>query len=158
MKASSVPELKTGQMMTIAYLIAIVIVLFIVYKILTAVGLIKTAAKRRELKAETAAESELRDMDYFNFNILKGNKTYKPLGDPAKQYAYDIHKALKGWGTNEERIFTTFGKLNNNLNIAEVALCYKQGFNADMLTDILNDLNDNEKLDLFNIINKLPNK
>ena len=159
MKASQVPELKTGQMITVAYFIGILIVLFIVYKILGAVGLIKTQAKKKAEILKNEAATALRDAEYFSPTFLKGKyPPYVPLGNEAKLMAADLHKAMAGLGTNEERIFSTFGRMKSKYNISEVALCYKQGYNGDLLTDLLNDLNSSERVTLWGIISKLPEK
>jgi hypothetical protein len=154
-----VPELKGGQMLTLLYIAAFMIALFVVYKILAAIGLVTTRKEKIEEKEEKEAETQLRESDYFSPTFLKDKTSqYVPLGNAAKQAAVDIRAAVVGLGTNEEKIFTTFGRLKSKWNISEVSLCYKQGYNRDMLTDLLNDLNDEERLTLFNIVKKLPEK
>jgi len=152
----NVPTLKSGQMITLAYFIGILIVLYIVYKLLGKVGIIKTAAKRKEEKAEVIAETELRTSEYFDPMFLKDRDGYSPLKSLAAKYATDLRDALRGMGTNEEKIFTTFGKLTSKWNISEVALNYQVKYERDLLTDLLNDLTEAEQLTLFNIIDKLP--
>jgi hypothetical protein len=153
------PDLKGGQMLTIAYFIAIVVVLFIVYKFLGKIGLIKTADKKKQDEAETKAAQTLRTSVYFDPMYLKGKtKTYNQLGNDAQYYAATIMKALGGFGTDEELIYATFGKLKSKENIAEVAAYYLQDYNRILQADLLNDLSDEEMVILNDIISKLPNK
>jgi hypothetical protein len=44
------------------------------------------------------------------------------------------------------------------MNISEISLQYRKGYNRDLLSDLLNDLTEKEQLTLWNIINKLPEK
>jgi hypothetical protein len=148
-----VPELKGGQMLTLAYFIGILIILFIVYKILGKLGLIET----KEDKKEDAAASEIRSLSYFEPLYLKDKKDYIPLVRVAQFYAAQLLKALYGLGTDEETVYSVFGKLKSKENIAEIAMYYAKDYNRNLQADLLNDLSDSEMLTLTNIINKLPN-
>ena len=146
------PELNTNQMITIAYLIGILVVLFVVYKVLQDLGLIKNSKK-------DAAVKNLETTPYLNTEYFKGKQeTFTSVGsDNAMQYASDLRAAMQGFGTDEEAIYTTFGKFNNKINCSEVAAVYNQGFGDDLQTDLLNELSDTEKQKLWNIIDNLPN-
>jgi hypothetical protein len=155
------PDLKTSQMITIAYIIGIIIVLFIVYKILAAVGLVKTAAAKKQEKLETGAETALRADVYFDPYYIKDKLgSYKSLGqDKAISAATEVHDSIYGFlkaDTNYEKIFSVFGRLYNKLNVSEVSLAYLAQYNRNMLADLLNNLSDVHKVDLYNIVNKLP--
>ena len=149
-------------MITLAYFIAIIIVLYIVYKILAAVGLIKTPAKKREENEEASAMTMIRTDEYFDPLYIQKNNLigqHKSLGANAGiQYAQDLRAALKGAGTDEEAVFTTFGKLYNKINVSEVSGRYLVQYNRDLRTDLLNDLSASEVTTLMNIINGLPDK
>lgn len=150
-----VPELKGGQMLTIAYIIGILIVLYIVYKVLGKIGLVKTKEKRKQ---ETAVE-DLRSVKQFSTKYLADKiDNYPQLGKLGKDYAVRLHDAIKGAGTDEETIFSIFSQLRSKENISEIAVYYKAAYQRDLLTDILNDLTDKEKATLMEIINKLPAK
>lgn len=150
-----VPELKGGQMLTLAYIIAILVILFIVYKVIGKLGLVDT----KEDKKKDEAAAALRTSNYFDPLYLKGNTSYKALGKTkATFYAGELRSSIKGWGTDEEKIYSVFGKLNSKENISEIALYYEHDFNRSLQSDLLNELNDKEMLILNNIINKLPNK
>ena len=147
------PELKTGQMITIAYIIGIFIVMFVVYKFLGKIGLVTTAEKRKQEKNAEA----LRSVSEFNPLYLQDKtNTYKKLGTQAKDYAARLYKAIAGVGTNEDEIFNIFSQLKSKNNIAEISLYYRAGFNRDMLTDLMGDLNQKEQAKLKIIIDKLP--
>jgi hypothetical protein len=145
---------ETGTVITVAYLLGFVIILFIVYKLMTKLGLIKSAAKKKEEKIEAAASKDLRAMKFFDTGYLKG-KNYKSIGT-AKETAASIRNALKGLGTDEEKIFSAFSKLPSKDSISEVALNYAVDYKSSMITDLLNELTDEEKVTLVNIINDLP--
>ena len=152
------PDLKSGQMITIAYLIGMVVVLFIVYKLLVKVGIIKSSAKKRAEAEQGAAVDMLRTDEYWKPDYYKG-LSFKSLGsNAATLYAQTIRAGLRGFGTNEEKINVTFGKLFNKCNVSEVSEKYYLQYGRDLQTDLLNDLSDKEVASLMNIINGLPNK
>lgn len=151
--STNVPELKTGQMITIAYIIGIVIILYVIYKVLGKIGLVQT----KESKEKDKATSEILTNDYFSAEYAL-KRYYKSLGkDKALEYAETIRKALKGFGTDENQLFITFGKLYSKCNIAEIATIYNKKYGRDLQADIANELSAKEKVQLLNIINSLPN-
>jgi hypothetical protein len=157
------PSLKSDQMVTIAYLIGIVIILFIVYKILAATGLIKTAAAKKADEAKASAIDTLRTGDIFDPEYFVGKK-FNSLGAPyIAKYAEELHKAIAGAGTDEEAIFTVFGELKNKMQVSELANGYQQKYggswlsNGSLKTDLLGDLSATDAATLMAIINKLPN-
>jgi hypothetical protein len=154
----SIPEVKGGQFMTILYGIAILTILFVVYQLLAKIGLIKTAAKKKSIAAKTEAEANLRASEYFNPMLLKNDKDYISLGSIGKAYAGILYKSMRRPGTDEEAIFSTFGRLQSKKNISELALYYQAIGKRDLITDILNELTDKEQATLWSIIDKLPNK
>lgn len=157
MKLSGAKVPDVGKIIPIIYIAGFVIVLVIVYKLLSAVGLIKTPKKRREEAAQTQAVEDLRTEDFFDPAYYK-TKKFKSIGtNAANLYAQYIRKAVRGMGTDEELIFTTFGKLYNKCNVSEVAERYMMQYKRDMQTDLLNDLTKKEATALMNIINTLPN-
>lgn len=155
----NVPNLKGGQMVTLAYIIGILVLLFIVYRILGKVGLVTTREKKRTEAEKTEAVSNLRTDEYFNPLYYKG-KSYKSVGQAlGEKYAGDLRIAMSGAGTDEELINATFGKLYNKVNVSEVAAYYYlKTKGRDLQADLLNELSDKEIVELMNIINALPNK
>jgi hypothetical protein len=155
MKTSSIPD--TGKIISIAYLLGFVVVLVIVYKLLAAVGIIKTAKARKTAAAKVQAVTQLRTEDYFSPTYYK-DKKFKSIGsNAANLYAQNLRKAVRGWGTDEESIFSTFGKLYNKCNISEVSEKYYLQYGRDLQTDLLDDLTDKETVELMDIVNSLPN-
>lgn len=160
MKASQVPELKQGQMITILYLTGFFIALFIVYKLLLRLGIIKGAKRKRAEREEAAATEMLRTDEYWNPEYWRKMKPYKQLGGniPA-DYAQAIHDSIYGrLNTDYEKIFTTFGKLYNKVNVSEVAALFQVMFEKNLQSSLLNNLNDKHIAELMNIVNGLPNK
>jgi hypothetical protein len=161
MNLSKTPDLKSGQMITIAYIIGMLIVLFIVYKILAATGLIKTVTKKRTEAEQKAAIEMARTDDYFD-PMYWYDKTFKSLGkNAAEVYAQDIHNSIYGFlkiGTNAEKIFSTLGKLYNKCNVSELATSYILQYDRDMRADLLNNLTKQHISDMMNILNSLPER
>lgn len=152
----------TNKIIGIAYLIGIVIVLFIVYKLMVATGLIKTAAAKKAKALKEEATNTLRTDQVFNPDYYK-TKKFKSLGsNAALKYAKDLREAVRpslltlGLGTDEELIYVTFGKFYNKCNISEVAEAYYSKYKSDLQSDLLNELTDKEAVPLFQIINNLP--
>lgn len=144
----------TNKIMSIVYISGLLIVLFIIYKILSSLGIIKTGKAKAQDKAESKAETLLRTSEYFNPLLIKKYPDYIPI-NPTEQ-AKELRKAFRGLGTDEEKIYTVFGRLKNKLNVSELALTYKAEYGNDLATVILNDMTDKEQLILMDIINKLP--
>ena len=153
-------QLKGTNFIMVIYLAAGFIALIIVYRILTAIGLIKTAARKRTIKAEQSAEAELRTTEYFNPLFLKDKlEGFKTLGKTeARDIAAQIYKAVRGIGTNEEMIYSAFNRIPTKYHIAEISMYYRNDFKRDLLSDLLGDLTDKEQLILWNLISKKPIK
>ena len=143
----------SGKIKTVLYIIGGLIVLLIIVRVLRT-G--KRKAKEIKKEDKIQAVQDLRTMEYFNPDF-KVDKIFNPIGDNAADlYAEQLRKAVRGLGTNEERIYSTFSKLKCKANISEVAARYYLKFRRDLRTDILNDLNDKEKVLLLGIINQMP--
>lgn len=149
----NIPNIKKDEIMSLVYLAAIIIVIFLIYKIFRGVGLIKNR-DREEAKAEKeAAAEELRSSAYFDTS----RKFTASLGIVQSDImAQELRKAIRGVGTNEEAIFAVFGRMKSRDNITEVAVNYKQQYKRDLLTDLLNDLTAKEQVVLWNLLNKIP--
>jgi 3-methyladenine DNA glycosylase AlkD len=148
----NVPNIKKDEVMSILYLGAMLIAVFLVYKIFRGVGLIKNRDREQTREEKEQAASELRSSAYFDTG-----RTFVPsLGSQAVILATELRKAIRGIGTNEEAIFTVFGRLKSKQNITEIAVAYKKEFKHDLLTDILNDLTAKEQVILWDMISKIP--
>lgn len=142
-----------GKIQTVAFIIGAILVIFMLYKVLMGLGLIKSKTKKEVDKSLVT----IRQTDIFNPNFHK-EKNFRKLSDnEITVYAKDLRKAIKGFGTNEELIYSTFKKFWNKLNISQVAEKYYLLYKRDLRTDILNDLNSKEVNILMGIINTLPN-
>ena len=160
-----IPELKGGQMVTIAYLIGILIILFIVYKILAGLGLIKTEAKKKQEAVQTASVMTLTNDKYFDPEYFRSSPDYTGLTvEDATNYADRLRSAMAGIGTDEQTIFSIFADLPSKVAISEVSNRYKAGYGfpwytktEDLKADLLDELTPDEVDHLMNIINTLPN-
>jgi hypothetical protein len=147
----------TGKVIQVAYILGFVIVLVIVYKLLSAVGIIKTAKRKRSDKEQSEAIKMLRTDEYFDPTYYSGKKFKSIGGNAANLYAQNLRRAIRGIGTDEEMIYSTFGKLYNKCNVSEVASSYLLQYKRDLQADLLDDLTKKEIATLMNIINGLPN-
>jgi len=138
------------------YLLGALIVLFLVYKIMTGLGIIKSKKKEFAKIEKTEAVEDLRTSGYFNPDYCIQHIFAKIGNNAADLYAEQLRKAMRGFGTNEETIFTVFGSIKNKGNISEIANRYYLKFKRNLRTDILNELTDKEKVELNNLIKKLP--
>jgi len=145
----------TNKVMTIGYALALLLVLFFVYKIMKAFGLIKSQAKIKEKAAEDEAIIELRAVPQFDISGLDTSKNWKDYSLAAQTYAEILRKAIRGLGTDEEAIYSTFSRLASKEDITTIALVYYKRYDRDLLIDLLNDLTDKEKAKLMNIINNI---
>jgi len=146
----------TNKIIPIVYIVGMLIIVLIIYRVLKSIGIVKSAAKTKAKANEIALVNDLRKVPQFAVTYLDNKRDYRQLSDLGQDYAVQIRKALKGFGTDEESVFSVFSRLASKDNISEIALIYKNKFSRDMLTDILNDLTDKEKAQLMTIINKLP--
>jgi hypothetical protein len=154
------PDLKAGQMITIAYIIGILIVLYIIYLVLEKVGLIKTSAQNKAAADKAAAVGTFPTLKVFDLDYLT-NASYNPMpSDVAESDCTAIHDSIYGFftiNTDFNRINSTFGSLSSKDNVAELALIYSTKYSGrDMRADLLNNLNDAHILALTDIINGLP--
>jgi hypothetical protein len=102
--------------------------------------------------------------EYFNPNYYMKVKAKLIGTNTASDYAKKLRNAMAGIGTDENEIFTIFGKLYNKANISEIAEQYQKqyGFpfyimSDNLQADLLDELNDEEVTTMMNIINELPN-
>jgi hypothetical protein len=156
---------NSGKIISIAMIIGIMVCLYIVYKILNAFGLLKTASEKAADAAKAAAVSALRVDQYFNPDYFQTvNTDYNGLSvDDATKYAKDIRSAMVGIGVDEEKIYTIFGALPSKVAISEIADRYREqyGFpwyilSDDMKADILNYFNADKVNTLMQMIELLP--
>jgi hypothetical protein len=131
---------------------ALLIVLFL-NKILGMIG-IRRSAKQLE---KDEAEETLLTMPYFD-PLYHTVTPHKELGESAAgAYAKDLQKAVSFIGTNEDLIYSTFGKLSNKTQISEIADQFYKMKRKDLRARLLKDINRKEQVKLYNIIKQLPN-
>jgi hypothetical protein len=152
----------SGKLINVVTLIGLVLILFIIYKIMASVGLIKTTASKKEDAAKAAAVTDLRLNDYFSPEYYQKFGTQPLTDDVAKMFAKQLRSAMSGLGTDEESIFTIFGKLPNKTAISQVAMEYKNQYGFpfyimgdNLQDDLLNELSPSEVTTLMGIINRL---
>lgn len=132
--------------------VGLLFVIFFLNKILTMVGIRKS--KTRIEKDE--AEESLNTMKYFEPGYYK-TVPHKPLGETmAQQYAKELQKAVSFIGTNEDLIYSTFGKLDNKVQISEIVEQYYLMKRKDLRGRLMKELNRKEQVMLFKIIQSLP--
>lgn len=147
---------NTNKIFPVVYIIGILLILLIVYRVLKSLGIVKSKAKTKAKEERKELINDLRGVEQFDVMYLDKKKGYKSLSAKAQDYAIALRNAMKGFGTDEENIFSLFSRLDSKDNISEIALVYKNKYKRDLLTDLLNELTDKEKAELMIIINKLP--
>lgn len=147
----------TNKIISLVYIAGFIIALIIVYKILSSIGIIKTGKRKRTEAEAAAAVKMLQTDDYFNPAYFKDKKFLSIGANAANLYAQNLRKALRGAGTDEGLVYSTFGKLYNKCNVSEVAASYYLQYGRDLQADLLGDLTDKEITALMNIVNDLPN-
>lgn len=64
----------SGKIINIAMLLGMVVIMFVIYKILAGLGIIKTAAAKKADKDKAVAAEDLRTGDYFDPLYQKGDR------------------------------------------------------------------------------------
>jgi hypothetical protein len=137
----------------IIYIVVALIAMFFITKILKRFGILKSESKI----AKEKAIKELDAMEYFNPMYSK-DKTFKPMSpSELKGMAKVLKKAMRGFGTNEEELYTVFKNLYNKVNISQLSEVYYERYKKNLESKIKNELNKKEKVKLVTIIRSLPN-
>jgi hypothetical protein len=150
------------QVVVYIYIAGAVVAVYFVYRIMVKLGLVDTFQSKQLDKEKELALNQMRKGDYWRPEYYKTQR-FTPLGaELAKEYANDLRKAVRGIGTDEEVIYTTFGKLNSKAQISEIAEQYRDSYiwwftggGDNLQADILDDLKEKEVLTLMDIINKI---
>ena len=156
MKTPKLPD--TAKIIGIAQLAAILIIILVIYKILTSIGIIKTRAKKQEKENKEAADTDLSKVVQFNPIYLKDKLSgYTSLGSIAGSHVKMIHDSMYKFGGGTV-ILSVFARLHNKLNISEISHYYFAAFKRDLLVDIIRKLTKAEKVKLLQIINQMPTR
>lgn len=145
----------SGKIIQVMQVVAGLIVMFLIYKIMTGLGLIKTGKKKEEEKQKEAAAEGLRASEYFD-RMLIAEKPFLALGNESKVLAKSLRKALRGFGTDEETVYSVFSRLKNKYQISELTFNFYAEYKKDLLAELMTDLTDKEQVILWDIINKIP--
>jgi hypothetical protein len=154
----------SNKIISLFYLLALLVVVFVVYKLLAGVGLIKTSASKKADIAKAAAVTDLTTDKYFDPEYFRTVTGYKGLTvAEATDRAKKLRNAMAVLGTDEETIFVIFANLPSKVAISEVANRYKAqyGFpwyikSDNLQADLLDELTAAEVQKLMTLINKLP--
>jgi len=140
----------------IAIAIGAIAVIFFLTKILQKLGIVKSKRKREQ----DENIEEFREADYFSPTFYKTVGAYNPITETeADIFAKAIRKSLRGFGTNEEELYSVFKQMKNKTNISQVAEMFGKKYRGkDMKSEIMNELNKKEISVLMGIINQLPLK
>lgn len=137
----------------VAILAVIALLGYVLIKILQRVGVLKD----KQSKTEETDTKQLRESDLFN-PIKHLQTPHKVLGSGmALEYAKELRSAIRGFGTNEEKIFSIFRQFFNKINISEVSEQYYKKYKSDLKADLFNELRQSEISILKQIIDRLPN-
>ena len=155
MKTPKLPD--TTKIIGIAQLAAILIIILVIYKILTSLGIIKSKKRKEKIAAKESADSDLASMPYFDPLWLKKNfDGYVSLGSIGKSHVELLRAAMRLGASDQTKILSVFSRLHNKRNIAELTFYYNGAYKRDLLTDLLKKLSKAQVVKLIQIINQLP--
>jgi len=103
--------------------------------------------------------------DYFSGNaFIKAmrKKTSSPMillkDEYVTNYRKQLREALKGLGTDEDKIKEVFNRINSGIQLAQVAESYYSHYKRSLFADLLDDISPDSKTgkDLYRILSNKP--
>lgn len=136
------------------YVGAVVVIGFIIYKVLSSIGLIKTSKEREYAESKNTAQLDVMKLDYFSPSYYRGKKvsiTQAGINSLADKF-YD---AVKGWGTNEDELAGVFAALKYKTDVSFLAEAYLKRHGEDLRNRIISELDKTELVNLLYQLNDL---
>jgi hypothetical protein len=129
--------------------------LFIVYKVLQKLGIIKTSEEAKEEKQLANLESS----NYWDFNkflntVPKGTLVLTQGG--ASAYADDIYNAKGVFNDDEDKVFAVFRAMKTQSQVASLAKRFNQKYSKDLYTFVRGFFNDDEMLTIKKLLDSKP--
>jgi len=112
----------------------------------------------KEARQARNAQKKSGKKQYWDKNYCEENRNDLTLSaSEVANMAIDINNALSVW-TNEKRIVAIINKCKNGADWSYVCRAYINKYNSDLYTEFSERLNDNDKKQIFDAVNKLPKK
>lgn len=156
-----------GQLLkskAVIYIIIAILAFLVLGGILRKIGIFKSQSKRQKQTAKgeqrvlkIVSDSSLLKSNSFNPNFYKSFKKTPADFEKSKRLATDLRKSMKGWGTNESKLFATMDGLTSRSDISLVSHAYAEMYKRSLINDILSELSKSDRIKLFQTIKDLPN-
>lgn len=114
-------------------------------------------AKKEKKLAKTVAEGKLMKANTFDPNYHTNFSFSAAEILQAQNYAEDLRKSMKGWGTRESKLFAVFQNVESKAMISLIADKYYTLYKRSLINDLIEELNKTDKAKLYTLISALPN-
>ena len=149
------------------YFIITVIVLFILYFLLKRVGIIQAPESKEVREARADQIKTITDLNQQVIDFKKSplfNPSYMnsiPFSnrmdyDTATRLAKEIEKAWGWLNDNEKRVYNAFSQINKQSDVSSIAYYYRQLFDEDLRSKIIDKFTKSEIRNVWNIIQSKP--
>jgi hypothetical protein len=129
--------------------------LFIVYKVLQKLGIIKTSAEAQEDKQLLNLESA-NYWDYNKFLTTLPAGTLLLTQGGATAYANDIYDAKGYFNDDEDQVFSVFRAMKTQSQVAALGKRFNQVYSKDLYSYLKGFLNDDEMLTIKKLLDAKP--
>lgn len=108
---------------------------------------------------------DVRDINYLNGNAYISKIKNSVSGQVimlkdsyVTKFRKDLHDALSGWGTDEDKIKSVFRQLKDGISIAQVSQSYYDHYGETLLQALLGDMypDSDDMIEINNIIHSKP--
>lgn len=132
--------------------IAALALIWIIYKVLHSIGLIKTAKEREYSEEKDLAQSEIMKIPYFSPSYYKKVKKVSFTREKMRMLAKDFDNAVKNWGTDESKLAGVLAQLKRKSDVSYLNDFLITGYKYDMRDRLIDEL---DKTELVNVLRQL---
>lgn len=98
-------------------------------------------------------QSVLNNSGWFNPTLWKQAAFSRRIPDAtARILAKDIHDSFSFWGDNETKIYATFNKIDDKIQVSQIAYQYADLYDSDLLRTLFRKLDLEELYNIYAII------
>lgn len=136
-----------------------VVGLFIAYKVLQRLGIIKSSEEIKEAKELEKNLTNLESSNYWDYNkflstIPQGTLVLSQGG--ASAYADDIWDAKGVFNDDEDKVFAVFRAMKTQSQVASLAKRFNQKYSKDLYTFIRGFFDDTEMITIKKLLDAKP--
>jgi len=144
-------EGKEGMYKWIAIGIAAIALIWVIYKVLKSVGLIKTAGERQYTEDKNLAQSDIMKVDFFKPSYYKGKKVTKTKAG-AKLLAKQFNEAVRFYGTDESKLAAVIAQLRTKADVSFLNEAIIANYGYDFRDRLIDEL---DSAELLNVLRQL---